>query len=242
MRERRPQDWVTDLAGRHSLEQRMALALAGHPDCVLLKRATSSLDELDYAIAGPGDRLGQVELKPSTSPIGGGGTYDQSWPSSTCSSWTNWLFAKSSTPVVTPTWWSPISPGGAGASGRRQSSYWPLRPAQCVPWLQALTAKRPRSCWTCEKHRPGDRRVCRHRCRSSDARLVRRALAGHRAVASRTGSSRPISEEDIMTHAGQPQLLSIDEACNLIGSSAIALVDAIGEPSERLPTSLAGGL
>jgi hypothetical protein len=43
-----------------------------------------------------------------------------------------------------------------------------------------------------------------------------------------------------MTHAGQPQLLSIDEACNLIGSSAIALVDAIGEPSERLPYLLSG--
>jgi len=43
-----------------------------------------------------------------------------------------------------------------------------------------------------------------------------------------------------MTTAGQPQLLSIDEACNLIGSSAIALVDAIGEPSERLPYLLSG--
>jgi hypothetical protein len=73
MRERRPQDWVTDLAGRHSLEQRMALALAGHPDCVLLKRATSSLDELDYAIAGPGDRLGQVGLKAKHQPYRGWG-------------------------------------------------------------------------------------------------------------------------------------------------------------------------
>ena len=34
-----------------------------------------------------------------------------------------------------------------------------------------------------------------------------------------------------MTTAVQPQLLSIDEACDLIGSSAIALVDAIYEPS-----------
>ena len=73
MRERRPQDWVTDLAGRHSLEQRMALALAGHPDCVLLKRATSSLDELDYAIAGPGDRLGQGGLKAKHQPYRGWG-------------------------------------------------------------------------------------------------------------------------------------------------------------------------
>jgi hypothetical protein len=73
MRERRPQDWVTDLAGRHTLERRMAIALGAHTDCVLLKRATSSLGELDYAIVGPGDRLGQVELKAKHQPYRGWG-------------------------------------------------------------------------------------------------------------------------------------------------------------------------
>lgn len=63
MRERRPGDWVADLSGRHELEHRMATALAAHPALVLLKRATTSMTELDYAIAGAGDRLAQVELK-----------------------------------------------------------------------------------------------------------------------------------------------------------------------------------
>jgi hypothetical protein len=55
---------VVDLSGRHELEHRMATALAAHAGLVLLKRATTSMTELDYAIAGPGDRLAQVELKP----------------------------------------------------------------------------------------------------------------------------------------------------------------------------------
>jgi hypothetical protein len=73
VRDRRPADWVADLAGRHTLERRMATALAAADDLVLLKRATSSLNELDYAIAGPGDRLGHVELKAKHQPYRGWG-------------------------------------------------------------------------------------------------------------------------------------------------------------------------
>ena len=40
MRDRRPGDWVTDLAGRHRLEDDMARALASHPELVLARRAT----------------------------------------------------------------------------------------------------------------------------------------------------------------------------------------------------------
>jgi hypothetical protein len=35
-------------------------------------------------------------------------------------------------------------------------------------------------------------------------------------------------------------LLTIDEACNLIGTAALALVDAMGDQSERLPQLLSG--
>ena len=35
-------------------------------------------------------------------------------------------------------------------------------------------------------------------------------------------------------------LLTIDEACNLIGTTAMALVDAIGDRPERLPQLLSG--
>ncbi|MGH9150968.1 MAG: hypothetical protein ACRD03_00890 [Acidimicrobiales bacterium] len=45
MRDRRPGDWATDLGGRHRLEDEMAWALAGHPELVLARRATSSLDD-----------------------------------------------------------------------------------------------------------------------------------------------------------------------------------------------------
>lgn len=71
MRERRPEDWAADLAGRHALESRMASALACQPELILLKRATASLDNLDFAVAGPGDRLGQVELKAKHQPYRG---------------------------------------------------------------------------------------------------------------------------------------------------------------------------
>ena len=71
MRERRPGDWVTDLAGRHSLERRTGAALAASPDLVVLKRATSSLHELDFAVSGPGGRLAHVELKAKHQPYRG---------------------------------------------------------------------------------------------------------------------------------------------------------------------------
>lgn len=71
MREPRPADWATDLDGRHALEVRMASALSRRPQLSLLKKATTSLDHLDYAVAGPGDRLGQVELKAKHQPYRG---------------------------------------------------------------------------------------------------------------------------------------------------------------------------
>jgi len=71
MRERRPGDWVTDLAGRHRLEDDMARTLAAHPDLVLARRATHSFDALDFTVLGPGERLAQVELKAKHQPYRG---------------------------------------------------------------------------------------------------------------------------------------------------------------------------
>jgi len=71
MRERRSEDWTADLAGRHALEARMGAALARHPQLILLKKSTASLNHLDYAVTGPGDRLGQVELKAKHQPYRG---------------------------------------------------------------------------------------------------------------------------------------------------------------------------
>lgn len=71
MRDRRPGDWVSDLAGRHRLEDEMAEALAAHPELVLARRATQSLDALDFTVLGPGERLAQVELKAKHQPYRG---------------------------------------------------------------------------------------------------------------------------------------------------------------------------
>jgi hypothetical protein len=73
VRDRRPGDWVTDLAGRHRLEDEMAAALAGHPELVLARRATHAFDALDFAVLGPGERLAQVELKAKHQPYRGWG-------------------------------------------------------------------------------------------------------------------------------------------------------------------------
>lgn len=63
MRERRSSDWVVDLRGRHELEARFAGALDASADLVLVRRATTSMELLDYHVVGPGDRLAQIELK-----------------------------------------------------------------------------------------------------------------------------------------------------------------------------------
>ena len=46
-------------------------ALAAHPELVLARRATQSLDALDFSVLGPGERLAQVELKtiPGEPPV-----------------------------------------------------------------------------------------------------------------------------------------------------------------------------
>ena len=77
MRDRRPGDWVTDLAGRHRLEDDMAQALASHPELILARRATHALDALDFTVLGPGERLAQVELKAKHQPYRG---WAQLWP------------------------------------------------------------------------------------------------------------------------------------------------------------------
>lgn len=71
MRDRRPADWAVDLAERHGLENDFATALAAHPELLLLRRSTHSLDALDFEVAGPGERLAQVELKAKRQPYRG---------------------------------------------------------------------------------------------------------------------------------------------------------------------------
>ncbi|MDQ3956273.1 MAG: hypothetical protein M3285_12075 [Actinomycetota bacterium] len=63
MRERRPEDWRTDLAQRHALESRVERAFERHSGLTLLKTSTASTDKLDYQLLGPGEHLLQVELK-----------------------------------------------------------------------------------------------------------------------------------------------------------------------------------
>ncbi len=77
MRDRRPGDWVTDLAGRHRLEDEVAQALASHPELILARRATHALDALDFTVLGPGERLAQVELKAKHQPYR---EWAQLWP------------------------------------------------------------------------------------------------------------------------------------------------------------------
>lgn len=63
MRERRIEDWRTDLGGRHGLEETVAAALAAHQALRLVGRSTHAYDRLDYQLAGPGGRRFEVELK-----------------------------------------------------------------------------------------------------------------------------------------------------------------------------------
>jgi hypothetical protein len=71
MRERVRSDWVTDLAGRHTLEQTVADALAASSTLRLVHRATSSLTELDFVALGPGRRVVPIELKAKLQPYRG---------------------------------------------------------------------------------------------------------------------------------------------------------------------------
>lgn len=63
MRDRRREDWKTDLRGRHGLEDMVAAALAAHDGLTLRGRSTASYDQLDYQLTGPGGRQLQLELK-----------------------------------------------------------------------------------------------------------------------------------------------------------------------------------
>ena len=71
MRDRRPDDWRTDLRGRHELEDLMAAAVASHPILRLVGRSTDAYDQLDYQLAGPGGRRLQLELKAKHQPYVG---------------------------------------------------------------------------------------------------------------------------------------------------------------------------
>src|SRR4051794_8434894 len=68
MRERRPSDWRVDLARRHPLESRVETALDDHPALTRLGSRTASLDRLDFAVLGPGERLCELELKAKHQP------------------------------------------------------------------------------------------------------------------------------------------------------------------------------
>ena len=49
----------------------MTAGLVTHPELVLARRATQSLDALDFTVLGPGERLAQVELKAKHQPYRG---------------------------------------------------------------------------------------------------------------------------------------------------------------------------
>jgi hypothetical protein len=75
MRDRRPEDWKTDLAQRHHVEERVGAFLSAHPELLMLKRSTASTDRLDYQLLGPGERLIEVELKSKRQPYKGWSKY-----------------------------------------------------------------------------------------------------------------------------------------------------------------------
>lgn len=74
MRDRQPQDWVTDLTGRHTLEHQVEHALRAAPCLKLVHVATDSLTELDYVTIGPGLRVAPIELKAKLQPYRGWNT------------------------------------------------------------------------------------------------------------------------------------------------------------------------
>ena len=75
MRERRPEDWRTDLAARHAIETRVGFTIGQHPELIMLKRSTASTDRLDYQLLGPGERLVEIELKSKRQPYRGWSKY-----------------------------------------------------------------------------------------------------------------------------------------------------------------------
>ena len=68
MRERRPGDWVTDLTGRHGLEQQVADELRTHRNIELLEINTTSFDRLDFTIGTKAVFPVEVELKAKWQP------------------------------------------------------------------------------------------------------------------------------------------------------------------------------
>jgi len=71
VRARRPSDWTVDLSGRHELETEVRSALAAHPDLVLLRSSTNSLDRLDYQVEHS-KQFVELELKAKNQPLSRG--------------------------------------------------------------------------------------------------------------------------------------------------------------------------
>lgn len=71
MRERRSNDWVGDLAGRHGLERQVEDALRAAPTLKLVHVATDSLHDLDFVTVGPGSRVAPIEVKTKLQPYRG---------------------------------------------------------------------------------------------------------------------------------------------------------------------------
>lgn len=63
MRERHPQDWVVDLAGRHALEAAVEAALGRHEHVRLLDSHRDSVGELDFRVCAADGVASWVELK-----------------------------------------------------------------------------------------------------------------------------------------------------------------------------------
>ena len=71
MRPRRASDWVTDLNGRHEVEQKVQWALTADVRLGLLRSSTSSFERLDFQFVF-GDHLVELELKAKYQPLSAG--------------------------------------------------------------------------------------------------------------------------------------------------------------------------
>ncbi|MDQ6616690.1 MAG: hypothetical protein M3083_18585 [Actinomycetota bacterium] len=72
MRDRRRADWVTDLDGRHTVERQVRTAIESHPQLRVTRDSTASFDRLDFALAGPGGRPIELEVKAKNQPLSAG--------------------------------------------------------------------------------------------------------------------------------------------------------------------------
>ena len=71
MRERRAEDWTTDLGERHALESVVETVLRECEELRLVHVATDSMTELDFVTVGPGLRVAPIEVKAKLQPYRG---------------------------------------------------------------------------------------------------------------------------------------------------------------------------